>query len=83
MCSRRQRVQINNKFNSLKKVIAEVPQSSIGEPRLFNLFINDPFLFICFSTLGNYADDNNSFTTGTDIQLINQMFLCDCRTVNN
>ena len=70
MCNRRQRVQINNKFSSLKEVIAGVPQGSIGGPLLFNLFINDLFLFICFSTLGNYADDNNSFATGTDIQLI-------------
>ena len=71
--NKRQRVQINNKFSSLKEVIAEVPQGSIDEPLRFNLFINDLFLFICFSTLSNYADDNNLFTTGTDIQLINQM----------
>ena len=74
MCSylknRRQRVQINNKFSSLKEVIAGVPQGSIDEPLIFNLFIHDIFLFICFSTLSNYADDNHLFTTGTDTQLI-------------
>ena len=79
--NRRQRVQINNKFSSLKEVIAGVPQGSIDGPLLFNLFINDLFLFICFSTLSNYADDNNLFATGTDIQLINQMLLSDFRTV--
>ena len=78
---RRQRVQINNKFSSLKEVIAGVPQGSIDGPLLFNLFIND--LFICFSTLSNYADDNNLFATGTDIQLINQMLLSNFRAVNN
>ena len=79
----RQRVQINNKFSSLKEGIARVPQGSIDGPLLFNLFINDLFLFICFSTLSNYADDNNLFTTGNDIQLINQVLLFDFRTVNN
>ena len=69
---RRQRVQINNKFSSLKEVIAGVPQGSIDGPLLFNLFINDLFLFICFSTLNNYADDNNLFATGTDTQFINK-----------
>ena len=54
----------------LKEVTAGVPQGSIYEPLIFNLFINDIFLFICFSTLSNYADDNHLFTTGTDIQLI-------------
>ena len=67
----------------MKEVIAGVPQGSIDGPLLFNLFINDLFLFICFSTLSNYADDNNLFATGTDIQLINQMLLSDFRTVNN
>ena len=87
MCSylknKRQRVQTNNKFCSLNKVIAGVRQGSIDGPLLFNLFINDLFLFICFSTLSNYADDNNLFATGTDIQLINQMLLSDFRAVNN
>ena len=67
---RRRRVQINNKFSSLKEVIAGVPQGSIDEPLIFNLFINDIFLFICFSALSNYADHNHLFTIGTDIQLI-------------
>ena len=81
--NRRQRVQINNKFSSLKEVIAGVPQGSIDGPLLFNLFINDLFLFICVTNLNNYADDNDLFATGTDIQLINQMFLSDFRAVNN
>ena len=65
----RQRVQIKNKFSSSKEVIAGVPQGCIDELLIFNLFLN-LFLFICFSTLSNYADDNNLFATGTYIQLI-------------
>ena len=83
MCSylknKRQRVQINNKFRSLKEVIARVPQGSIDGSLLHNLFINDLFLFICFSTLSNCVDDNNLFATGTDIQLIGQMLLSDSK----
>ena len=68
--NRIQRVQIDSKFSNLKGVIAVVPQGSIDEPFIFNLFINDIFLLICFSTLSNYTDDKHLFTTGTDIQLI-------------
>ena len=71
------------KFSSLKEVIAGVPQGFIDGSLLFNLFINDLFFFICFNTLNNYADDNNLFATGTDIQLINQMLLSNVRVVNN
>ena len=69
----------------MKEVITGVPQgySRHIDGLLFsNLFINEPFLNLCFSTLSNYADDNNLFTTGTDIQLINQVLLSDFRTVN-
>ena len=65
--NRRQRIEINDKFSSLKKVMVGVRQGSIDGQLLFSLFINDLFLFICFSTLSNYADDNNLFATGTDI----------------
>ena len=68
--NRRQRDQINSKVRSLKEVIARLSQGSIDEPLTFNLFINDISLFICFSILSNYTNDNHLFTTGTDIQLI-------------
>ena len=65
--------QLTKKNCSLKEVIAGLPQGFTDGALLFNLFINDLFLFICVGNLNNYADDNNLFATGTDIQLINQM----------
>ena len=67
----------------MKELIAGDAQGSIDGLLLFNLFISDLFLFICFRTLSNYADDNNLFATETDIQLINQMLLSNFRAVNN
>ena len=45
------------------------PKSSFDGP-FFNLFINDLFLFLHFSTSCNYAEDNNLFPTGTDVKLL-------------
>ena len=67
----------------MKEVKAGVSQSSVGDPLFFNLFINDLFLFLCCSTLSNYTDGNNLFTTGTDIQTNEPNALSDLRTVNN
>ena len=69
--NRRPGDQFNNKFSSLKEAIVGVLQGSIDGPLLFNFFINDLFLFNCFSILSKYADDNNLFATRTNIQLIN------------
>ena len=44
-------------------------------PLLFELLINDLFLFLCFSTLSNFAEYDNLFTTETDIQLRNKILL--------
>ena len=47
--NRKQRAQVKNKFSSFKEAITGVIQGSTDGPLLFNLFINDLFLFICFS----------------------------------
>ena len=36
-----------------------MPQSSIVEPTLFNLFFNDFLLFILIASVHNFTDDNN------------------------
>ena len=55
---RKQSVKINNIYSSFQILLSGVPQGSILGPILFNLFINDLFLWIDQSQLSNFADDN-------------------------
>ena len=61
LCSRFQKSLINGSFISLNEVVTEVPQGSILGPLLFNIFLNDNFLFISKFQLYEYADDNTLY----------------------
>ena len=56
--SRKQYVKINNTYSDYNEIISGVPQSSILEPFLFNLSINDLFFFIETASTHNFADDD-------------------------
>ena len=64
LCNRFQRSIINGSFSSWNEVITGVPQGSILGPLLFNIFLNDIFLFISKCQLCNYADDSTLYKSG-------------------
>ena len=76
MCSSskdwRQAVQMNYNFCSYKKVQAGVLEGSTDDPLLFNLFINNLVLFLSETFLSNYADDNNLYSIGRELNIIKE-----------
>ena len=59
-----QRTNVNNDFSQWKDIFATVPQGSILGPLLFNIYINDIFLFPDNVYLSNYADDTTLYSIG-------------------
>ena len=70
--NRGQLCKINNYFSQGKSVLAGVPQVSILGPLLFNIFINDIFVFPQKCEFANYADDSTIYSS--DKTLLNHDF---------
>ena len=79
--NRKQRVRVNRNFSSWQEIIAGVPQGSILGPLLFNIFVNDLFLFVSSSNISNYADDNTLYTSGYNLKEVQEVLLNDLNKV--
>ena len=76
---RLQRVKIWTARSSWAELSKGVPQGSILGPLLFNIFVNDLFLFVEKCTLYNYADDNSMSYSSSTLQGVLSSLLNDCK----
>ena len=65
---RKQGVKINDTESIFQILLSGVPQGSILGPILFNIFINDLFLFTNEVELAIFADDNKIYTTKKNVE---------------
>ena len=74
LSDRKHRTKINNYFSTWADIISGIPQGSILGPLLFNIYLNDIFLFVDETNLTNYADDNTPYAIDLNIdQLMNRL----------
>ena len=62
LSNRKQRVKVNDTYNSWKNISYGVPQGSIPSPLLFNIHLCDLFYFLEDLDIANYADGPTIYT---------------------
>ena len=70
LISRKQRVKIGSSYSVWHKIKRGVLQGSILGPLLFDVFINNIFMFIEKTDVCNFADDNTIYDCGQDLSNI-------------
>ena len=69
---RKQRVKVNSEFISRGDIISGVPQGSVMVHLLYNLFINDLFLFAKNNDICNFSDGNTLSVADLSIEYIKE-----------
>ena len=75
LSNRCQCCKVNNTLGDWRKIIAGVPQGSILGPLLFNIFLNDIFIFLNNANLGNYAHDSTLYAYNKKLETV----ICNLR----
>ena len=68
LTNRKQRVRVSSNYSTWENIIAGMPQDLMLGPLLFNIFVNDLFLFVSNSYLSNYADDSILYEFGYNLE---------------
>ena len=88
LSGRKHRTKVNNYLSTWADIVSGVPQGSILGPLLFNIYINDIFLFTDQDKVANYADDTtpysikNNYTELLDTLQLESNILTDWFNIN-
>ena len=67
MSNRKQQTRINSSYSSWHEIIFGIPQGSILDPLLLNIFLIDLFFIDDNIDIASYADDNTPYISAKNI----------------
>ena len=70
LSNRKQHAKVNSSYSDWYEIIRGAPQRCIFGPLLFNLFINNLFLFLERTDICNFADDNTIYRCDSVLEII-------------
>ena len=83
LTNRKQRVKINSTYSDWFEILVGTLQGSVLGPLLFNIFINDLFLFIDSGDISYFADDNVLFKCCDNLDEAKSSIENECRSVTS
>ena len=72
LSERQQRTKVNNAYSTYSDILYGVPQGSILDPLLFNIYISDMFYDIDKWDIASYADDNTPYISDFNLEEVIQ-----------
>ena len=83
LTNRKQRVKIESSFSAWETVIRGLQQGSVPDPLLFNIFINDHFMFLDGENLCNFADENTIFKSCGSLGMAKELVEDQCTLITD
>ena len=68
LSDRKRRTNVNGSFSVWSDIVSGVPQGSILDPLLFNIYLPGIFYFTSGTEITNYADDTTPYIIKEDIE---------------